>query len=249
MLRKELEQAGISENEAKIYLAALELGESNISRIAKKAVIKRTTAYLIVDALRTKGLINTFKKRNKTVFVAEDPRKIQEKMAERKIAIDAIMPDLLALSNTLDKKPGIRYFEGSGGIKDLFKDMLKYPGQEVLEWYSEAYVQDFEEEFFSGYFTPRRVANKIWVRAILPDNVIIRKLVGQNEKQLRKTKLLDPEKYDIKIEMNIYGNNKVSIISFQEKIGLIIESKKIHDSMKNIFELMWEYVPSQKMSV
>ena len=246
MLRKELENAGLSKNEAKIYLAALELGETNISRIAKKALIKRTTAYLAVESLKTKGLINTFKKKNKTVFFAEDPRMIQEKMAERKNAIDRIMPELLAVTNVLDKKPAIHYFEGKDGIKELFKDILKYPNQEVLEWYSQAYAEDFEEEFFSKYFTPKRVAKKIWVRAILPDHAIIRKLAAQNEKQLRQAKLLDREKYNIKIEINIYGNNKVSIISFQEEIGLIIESQKIHDSLKNIFELMWEFIPAQK---
>ena len=246
MLKKELKNAGLSENESRVYLAALELGETNISRIAKKSGIKRTTTYLVIDTLRSKGLINTYKKKNKTVFFAEDPRKIQENMHEQKNAIDRIMPELLSFANLIDKKPIIRFFEGHDGIKDLFKDVLKYPNQEVLEWYSESYIHDFEEKFFSDYFTPKRIASKIWVRAILPDNEIIRRLVKKNQTELRRVKLLAPEKYHIKIEINIYGKNKISIISFKEEMGLIIESAKIHDSMKNIFELMWEFMPSSK---
>jgi len=246
MLQKELKNAGLTDSEARVYLAALELGEANISRIAKKSGVKRTTTYLVVDSLKEKGLITSFKKRNKTVFLAEDPRKIEEKLAERKHAIAKIMPELLSLANFLDKKPAIRFYEGQDGLKDLFKDILKYPDSEVLEWYSESYVHDFSEEFFSGYFTPRRIEKKIWVRAILPDNKIIRRLAARNEKELRQTKLLDPEKYRIKIEINIYGKNKVSVIAFKEEIGLIIESQLIHDSLKNIFELMWEGLPGTK---
>ena len=234
-----LKKAGLDEAEIKAYLACLELGETSISRIAKKSGIKRTTTYLVIASLQEKGLINTLKKKNKTWFYAEDPRKIKEQMEENIKDVELAMPELLAMANFIDKKPGIRYFEGKNGIKDLFKDILKYPDNEVLEWYSESYATDFEEDFFSQYFTPRRVAKKIWVRAILPDNEIIRKLVVNNEKQLRRTKLLNPEKYHISIEINLYGPNKVSIVSFKEEMGLLIESQKIYESLRNIFELMW----------
>lgn len=239
MLVDKLKKAGLDEPEIKVYLACLELGETSISRIAQKSGIKRTTTYLVVESLRQKGLISAIKKKNKTRFYAEDPRKIKEQMEENIKEVELAIPELLAMANFIDKKPNIRYFEGKNGIKDLFKDILKYPNSEVLEWYSEAYVTDFEEEFFTDYFTPKRIAKKIWVRAILPDNEIIRKLIINNEKQLRRTKLLNPEKYHIKIEINLYGPNKVSIISFKEEMGLLIESQKIHESLKNIFELMW----------
>lgn len=242
MLQKELENAGLSQSEAKTYLALLELGETNISRISKKAGNKRSTTYLIMDSLKLKGLAHSFKKKGRSVFYAEDPRLLEEKLEERKKAIGRIMPQLLSIANVMDRKPAIRFYEGKDGLRDLFKDILKYPDQEVLEWYSESYATHFDEEFFSKYFTPRRVKNKIWVRAILPDNEIIRKLIVNNEKQLRQTKLLDPAKYHIAIEMNVYAQNKISIISFEEEIGLIIESQKIHDSMKNLFELMWEMI-------
>lgn len=247
MIEEKLKKAGLSDSETKTYLAALELGETNISRIAKKSGIKRTTTYLVIDSLKEKGLISAIKKKNKTFFYAEDPRKIKEKMEESIKEIDMAIPELLSIANFIDKKPNIKYFEGKDGIKDLFKDILKHPNSEVLEWYSESYATDFSEEFFSKYFTPKRIAKKIWVRAILPDNEIIKKLVANNEKQLRKTKLLSPEKYKIKIEINIYGKNKISIISFKEEMGLIIESEKIYASFKNIFELMWDFIDKQRL--
>jgi len=240
MLYEKLTKAGLSESEAKVYLASLELGETNISRIAQKSGIKRTTAYLVVGILKEKGLIHEIKKQRKTYFYAEDPRHIAENMEQNLQDIKGAIPELLAISNFTDKKPSIRFYEGKEGIKNLYKDILKHPKSEILEWYSESYATEFNESFFVDYFMPRRVKNKIWVRAILPDNAIIRKMVKNNEKELRKTKLLNPEKYNIKININLYGKNKINIISFKEEIGLIIESEKIHDSLKNIFEIMWK---------
>ncbi|MEK7106984.1 MAG: helix-turn-helix domain-containing protein, partial [Patescibacteria group bacterium] len=53
-----LSQLGLSGQESAVYLAALELGFSSISDIAKKAGIKRPTTYYIVDELIKKNLVS-----------------------------------------------------------------------------------------------------------------------------------------------------------------------------------------------
>lgn len=246
MLIEELTNAGISEEEAKAYLAILELGEATISRIARKAEIKRTTAYLVVERLIKKGLVSTSKVKKHTIYIAEDPRKIEEFLDERKKSIQKIMPELLSFTNLIDKKPQIRYYEGKDGIKEIYKDMLHYENQEMLAWFSENYVKYFGEEWFDEYFFPKRIEKKIWVRTILPDNETIRKLISGDEKILRKTKLVSNEKLTIKIDLTMYGKGKLAIVSFEESMGIIIESQKVYESMKGIFETMWELLPEIK---
>jgi sugar-specific transcriptional regulator TrmB len=243
MLEKELSNAGLDESEAKVYLAALELGETNVSRIAQKAGIKRTTTYLVIDSLKSKGLISAFKKKNKTVFFAEDPRKIQDFMEERKSAIDRLMPAMLSIANFMDKKPGIRYFEGKNGIVDIYKDTLKYHDQEILAWHSESFINPFGLDFFNEYYIPKRKEKKIPFRVIFPDNEEMRALKDKGAEQFRIAKLIDPEVYKINIEIMLYGKHKTAIISFDEEIGLIVESQKIFESMKSIFETMWNLIP------
>ncbi len=48
---------GFSENETKIYLAALETGLTSAQNIADKAELKRTTVYSVLDALIKKNII------------------------------------------------------------------------------------------------------------------------------------------------------------------------------------------------
>ncbi|MFA5776943.1 MAG: helix-turn-helix domain-containing protein [Parcubacteria group bacterium] len=236
----QLQDAGLNETEAKIYLAALELGQTSVSRIARKSGIKRTTIYLSLENLMQRGIMSAIKVSGRTEYYAEDPRNLERIMEERKQRISQLVPELLAFTNLIDKKPEVRYFDGEEGIKEAIKDNLRYPGQEICMMYSEAYSNDFDEKFFSDYCVPERIKNKIPVRAILPENEEMREMAKTNEKSLRQTRFIPQNLFNIQIEIAIYGNNTVSIISFKEKFALIIVSPIIYSSLKSIFETMWE---------
>ncbi len=241
VLEIQLKKAGLTESESKVYLAALELGETNISRIAKKSGIKRSTTYWVIDSLKEKGLISISRRNKKTLYLAEDPRKISRHMEDNLKDINAAIPALLALANFIDKKPSIRYFEGKTGIKEVFKDTLCYPNQEILAWFPRVF-----ESFIDEYYVPKRIEKKIWVRAIMPENEKSRGFSRNEEKQLRRSKLVPESEFNIDIEITLYGGNKIGIISFNEEVAMIIESPKIHNSLKNIFELMWKHLPENK---
>lgn len=242
---KSLQEFGLSPNETQVYIATLELGETTVARISKKSKVKRATTYLAIDSLKARGLVSTSKKGRRTVYQAQNPKRILENFDERRESIMRAIPELMALSNALDVKPKIQYFEGKAGVEEVFRDMLSSPGKEILEWYSESFATEFDETFFTEYFSPERVRRGIHVRAIVPDHPVIRKFTGKNVEELRQIRLIDPAKYHIRMELNIYDKRKVSIASFKEEFGIIIESEIIHDSLKNFFELIWEYIPSR----
>ncbi len=239
MLHRQLQDAGLNETEAKIYLASLELGQTSVSRIAKKAGIKRTTVYLSLENLMQKGLVSAIKKEGKSHYYAEDPRNLERIMVEKKERISKVIPELLAFTNLIDRKPEIRYFEGDEGIKEVLMNALINADGEILTMYSESYINDFDEKFFSEYYVPERIRRRISARALLPDNNQMRELAMTNEISLRKTRFVFADLFKIKIEVMIYDRDKLSIISYKEKFALIIESPAIHDSFKSIFETMW----------
>ncbi|HBI50737.1 MAG TPA: hypothetical protein DDY21_02720 [Candidatus Moranbacteria bacterium] len=246
MLKQELAAIGLSESEAGAYLALLELGEASISQIAQKAGVKRPTTYLIIESLKNSGLVSMSKKRKKTLFVAEDPRKIIDILDERKKKMDRIMPELLSFANLLDQKPAIRFFEGDEGIKNVYRDTVSHHYEEMLTFFSKSFA-DFDEAFFWDVFTPKRIENRIWARAIVPNQELIQKLVLHDEEHKRETKIVQDEAFIIDIEINLYDQNKIAIISFDEKFALIIESEKIHNSLKNIFNLIWRMLPENEL--
>jgi hypothetical protein len=68
----------------------------------------------------------------------------------------------------------------------------------------------------------------------------MRRLQSFDKKHLRKTKLINLSNI-FEVEINLYGNDKIAIMSFKEEFGLIIESKKIYNTLKVIFELQWNF--------
>ncbi len=94
-----LKNYGLEDEEGRLYLAALETGESPLARIAKKAGLKRSSAYVIAKKLEEKGLLGNFKMRNGLRFVAAQPSILLEQLNRKTKEISEILPELRAIIN------------------------------------------------------------------------------------------------------------------------------------------------------
>ncbi len=242
MISKELEKLNLSKKEAKLYLALLELGEVNLQKIVQKTNLKRTTTYEIIESLKKKNLVYTTKRKKRTFYYAENPKKLGILLDEKKEIFNKILPQLLAATNSIDKKPSIQFFEGINGIKNIYKDTLKYDNTTIQAWLSED-AKFFDEEYLLDDYIIQRIKKKIFVQAVARNTEIARKLQKKDQQHFRQVKLIDFEDMlFFEVEINLYGGSKIGIMSFQENFGLIIESKKIHNTLKAIFELQWKSV-------
>lgn len=240
ILKKQLEKLNLTKRESDVYVELLELGETTVEQISRKSKIKRTTVYDVIETLKEKGLIGTTKMKKRTLYYAEDPRILESQLEEKKTVLSAILPQLLSMANCIDKKPSIKYFEGAEGIKNVYQDTLSYSNQEILMWGSTDIFKYFDEDFMWDYYLKKRLENKIWMRAIGQNIEVVRDIQSHDKEQLRQTRLYDSEKVLFEVEINLYGKKKVGIMSFKEQLGLIIESEKIYNTLKNIFELNWK---------
>jgi len=240
MILEKLIANGFDKKEAKVYVAVLELGEATIAEIVTKSGIKRSTVYEMVELLKKRGVVSQSRRKKRPVFLAENPKKLLELLEEKKRGLEDIMPELLSITNLMDKKPKIRYFEGLVGVKEVFEDTLRYPDAEVLTWFPYPYI-NLGEEYFVDYYFPERLKRKVWARAIVPDtqqNRVFAKFMGA--RTVTNTRFVKDEAFKaFDIEIKIYGKNKLGIISYKEDLGLIIESRKIFEGLKAIFETLW----------
>ena len=88
MLERDLQEIGLNEKEAKVYLAALELGQSVVQDIAKKAGVNRATTYFVIEGLMKMGLMSSFHKGKKQYFVAADPDRLIRVVEQEKGSIE-----------------------------------------------------------------------------------------------------------------------------------------------------------------
>ena len=244
-LKAQLQQLDLSSKKADVYLACLELGASSVMEIAKKAGIKRTTAYDILLDLAQKGLVSETSKGKKRLFVGEDPEKMLKNLQSKERMLSEILPLLKSVYYVKGVKPKIRYHEGLEGLKETYNDTLKYTG-EMLAFASEDVVKILGNDWAYCYIK-KRVKNNLRVRAIMPaSETISRDYFAREPEHLRVSKLVDPKKYPFLMEINIYGHSKVSLMSSKEQLGLVIESTEIYNTMKLIFELVWDNLPEIK---
>ncbi len=239
MYKKELKKLNFDEKEADVYLALLELGEANIEQIAKKSGVKRTTVYYVIDTLKEKGYIEMSKSGKKILYYALNPKKIGESLEEKKRIFEKIMPGLLSITNDIEKKPKIRYYEGREGIREIYKDTLRYHDQEMLVWTTEDILTHFDVDWLWSYYVIKRVENKIWQRTIAPDLTYAEELKEMDVEHLRQIRFCSKENYPMYVDITLYGGRFVGIMSFKDDLGLIVESEGIYKTLKSIFEMNW----------
>lgn len=235
-----LSASGLDEKESIAYMALLELGEASMSELTKKSELKRSTLYFIIDALHKKRLVSVVKKGKKTVYTAEDPKRLLEQADENRRNLEYAMPELLSIANNIVKKPKVRFFEGEEGIKEVYRDILRFPDQKMYAWVSESMITGFDSQFIAEYYIPKRLEKKIWAEVIASDSDVGKAFKADDTPALRKTKLLDEKLFPLSIEISLYGKDRVGFMSMEDKLGLILESEPIADTLRSLFTYQWK---------
>src|SRR3989338_8276725 len=72
----DLLKIGLTEGEAKIYVALLELGPSSVGPIKKRTKISHSNIYEILERLINKGVVTTIISNNIKIFQSVSPRNL-----------------------------------------------------------------------------------------------------------------------------------------------------------------------------
>jgi len=240
---KELVQLGLSDEEARVYLANLEIGGAPVSLIAKKAGIHRVSCYHTIENLIKKRLLSQYNKNGIKYYAPEPPDQIQ-KIAEEKVNVaKSLVPQLSSIINTYGFKPKIRFYEGKEGIKRVFTESLESKG-EILRFSNLKILLDLFPELFEE-ITREKLKKKIKTRILSPNTLentkVLEKHLPKNyDKNLIEVLLVNKNQFLFENEILIFGN-KVGIVSLQkeELLGLIVESPTFSRSMKAVFDLAW----------
>ncbi len=247
-----LQSLGLTEKEILIYMTLLKFGPSVASTLAKRTGLKRVTAYAVLRSLQRQAFVDAFSKNDVAYFQAQDPEvflKIEEKNIEqakqRRMLFRQWIPQLRKFAQ---KDSGsafrfhdrITYYEGTRGIQQLLDDVLREGKKEQLCFgINRLHIENPDSEW--PKYTMRRVSIGMNVRSIVPDSPEAREYKKRDATELRETRLVPQEKFRATCELNIIGNKVIIIdVNPTEKLGAIIESKEIAETLKNLFELAWE---------
>jgi HTH-type transcriptional regulator, sugar sensing transcriptional regulator len=235
-----LTSLNLSNAEAAVYLATLELGQGSILDIARKSGVKRSSIYNFIEELKTRGLLIETKKKKRAVFSAAPPRSLVEIEQTRLKDLHRLLPELEAIENQSRTKPRVTFYEGLDGIKQVYADSLRTPGQ-IIRGYSdfEAGLKVVGDAYYTEHYVLERKKKNIFYHAIARDNQASHDWAKWDNQGLRETRFMPGE--GVTTEMNIYGDH-IALISFRAKIpfAVLIEDKDLAHSMRLVWQQLWD---------
>jgi len=240
MIEEILTENGFNEKEAKLYLAVLELGEAPISRVAAKTHLKRTTIYSLVESLKERGAISVTKKRGIQYLSALSPRVLVDRFKHSAHLAEEMLPTMMEMAYSSPLKPRIRFFEGLKGLRAILREFShsKEPTMGFTD-YEQMPKELFQ--FIRKEVVPVRMKLNNPVRLIAAKNMTNIAIQKQDAMHSGEHRLVEFPKPQNPIEILLFEGSKVAFLSFTKKelFGLIIDSAAIHQTLRNIFELVW----------
>jgi sugar-specific transcriptional regulator TrmB len=241
-LRHVIQSVGLDTEEAALYIAGLKLGTAPASAYAKKTGFNRITTYNNLEKLTKRGIFSVVRKRNAKSYQPISPEKLSIEARKNVEALERILPDLRGIMGNHHRTPRVRYFEGMEGVRKVYEDTLTADGL-LLNFANSKMVRSFWKDYDTEYVA-ERVKKGIFLKGIAPDDEAGRKVQGEDKINLREIRLVSVKDFPLSNEIKIY-DNKVAIVSFPEDeseiFGVIIESKEVADTQRQIFEMAWRY--------
>lgn len=245
MYKDILNELGLTKTQAEIMAYLLENGPAKVSVIAQKTSVPRGVAYKGLDELADLGLIEKKETAGIAIFQAEHPIKL-EKIIENKEKeagqarqrLVGLLPELVSMYNLANHKPGVYFYEGDEGIKQVLNDSL----DSKTEIYTYADVEAVNESLreINARYAKERDKRGLKKKIIVPDTEASHKFFLDYDKTITEIRYLGKDFYQFKTGMQIYdGKVSYQVIEPSHKLGIIIQDPNIYQMHKLLFEFIW----------
>lgn len=236
-----IKKAGLTDSQAKAYLALIEHGALTPARLAELIGETRTNGYMVCEKLASLGLATQKEGTGSQVYFPESPAKIrglltsrQKELKNANDALNGILPQLLSEYSLTTDKPGVVYLEGKESLQLLYDDIIATG--EVLQIFPSSHDRDNPTiaQIIDSQIQRQRTAG-------IKTEALIRKsrfehFTGAND-ELFEARLGLFESLDAQIMM--YGNN-VALTTFGTSIiTTIITNPVISQTFKELFRVQW----------
>ncbi len=239
-LIKALEDIGLSEKEALVYMTALALGPTTILAMARAANMKRTTVYMITTHLQQKGLMKMLLSGMKKLYSAESPEKLKYVLQQKHEHFNELLPQFLALYNLEGNENFIQYHEGLEAVKTVYMQLLKEvpPNSDYLvmgnqeEWYG-------ADTAFFQKFIEKRSKLPLSIRLILQDSPLAREHKKYQKNYNEEVRILS-KKSSLNTNAVITQNKLILHQLIPPIFAIVIENTSLIRMHRELFEIIWE---------
>lgn len=229
-----LEPLGLDKKTENVYRALLFLADATANDIAKRADIKRTSVYHVLEGLMYMGIVSSYTSRGTKRFFAENPKKLKLFFEQKLILAERIIPELQKEAHETRGDLQVRIYEGRKALKTISEEALEAENKYVLSVGSSKKLVEFLGGKF-GYGERRRKRG-----------IVARSLRFPGDDPVTNRKLQDirylPKEFEFPGFIIIYDQNVGVILYESVGRGFVIKSRAFSKMAQNIFEMLWHSV-------
>lgn len=233
---QELQELGLTKNEAKVYTALLELGSTTAGEVIKKTKLHRNIVYDNLERLVEKGLVDFVTIKKIKHFEVSSPNELRDFIQKQKQEIlrkESLVKELLPKIEeeiSTERKQDASIFKGRRAVKNVIENITQSKTEVLVlgtGWGMKEIMGDYYEQWHL-----KLKQHKIKAKILLPEN--------------KKGFYLKPfiaryihEKDVLPSTICVYENKVLNVIWEDEPLAILIYSNKLADSYRNYFEVLW----------
>lgn len=225
-----LTKLGLEEQEVKVYLALLDLGETTATKLAERTGLGRVHMYQITNRLIEKGLTSYVIKNNVKYFSAADPETLLKSLQEKEEQLKKILPELQARQRIKKPEAKVEIYRGRKGVNTILRMILRDKktycimggAQEacsIFELENRIFVKHAEKLKLKGYILARK-EDKFFV--------------GKNEEYRYIPKHLISSTTQM-----LFGNKTAVYVWSEPYYVILIDNEEITKSNLTTFDYLW----------
>jgi len=236
-----LKKTGLWEREAKIYLSCIKFHSSPASKIADDIKNNRTTTYHTLLDMCKQWYIHKVKKNNTHYFSAISPDELIQRHENNLKSLKEKLPELYSLYEAYNIKSRVNFYEWVESVKHAYLDKLNHwKNIYVFLWVN--WINPQLKKFMYSEYIKTKLKKNITSHVILKKTSENQKFIVPDQKENRKSLLIDDPLLNLDCEIDLYWENRIAIITWSDQIVscIIIENQNIYNALKSFFDLIWK---------
>ncbi|OGY87641.1 MAG: hypothetical protein A2233_01680 [Candidatus Kerfeldbacteria bacterium RIFOXYA2_FULL_38_24] len=249
-IEQNLGLCGLDKSDIELYLFLAKTGRQNVGRIEQASSFSRATVYNSLQRLEKHDLVEKNREGRSVFYSITHPQHLSLLAEYKKQEMELLTHDmkkhiehLTGTYNLTLGKPGVRFYEGEEGAKEVLQDTLQARG-EIFAYVNMDIVEAYVKRLNERYMAERKRHGKV-KKIILPDTSAAKNFVKKIDDKLTQVKLISKTVCPFETSLQIY-NDKISYLTVYKKnlLTFVITHPGIANMQKALFSFMWQHLPS-----
>lgn len=248
-IEEQLKGLGLGKNEAKVYLAVLELGATMVGEIQDVTDLHKQLIYNAAEKLEKKNLMIIFEERGRKHFKVSDPSMLAERHKERYEQAKGLIPKLFERAGERQSADTVKVYRGQKGVHQYYLEVMRQQPEEsealILGVNSERYFKIFDKEM-PAYrrMEAMRVEKQITWKLLLfaPKEDEVTKNRGREFVEVRVL----PEAVQAPNDIMVWHNRVGMLFYADEPYVVDIMGADVVEGFQQYFGVLWERAERNK---